>query len=130
MTEINGIVLPAFGTLADFHAALIDPHGLNALNHSVVINGWGYTVTKDGFLSVESEKECTPETLAQFHTGTAVMIGYNVQEWDDLLPALDIVTIGKLPHVSKRCALCGMQLDEEGIKHGACNSCYAMEVSQ
>ncbi|MEN6394959.1 MAG: hypothetical protein ABFC78_00550 [Methanoregula sp.] len=126
--EINGITLPAFGTLAEVHAVLIDSQGLNALDDSCVINGYGYTITKNGFLSVESEKERTPDTLTQFHTGIAIVIGYNTQEWEGLLPALEIITTGRLPHISKRCTLCGMQLDKEGIKRGACTSCHAMEV--
>jgi hypothetical protein len=53
----------------------------------------------------------------------AILIGY-----DDDSILYEIATTGKIPHISKRCALCGIQLNQEEQKRGACSSCHAEAV--
>lgn len=118
MPTYNGIEIPCFGLLDEIHAALIKE--LNWLNEQVSINGWGYTVKEAGFQSNDSGRciDCT--TLALLHPGMAVL--YNQIEDPCIFM---ILTSGKVPHVSKRCALCGCQLNQEEIKHGACIGCHS-----
>ena len=132
MTTHNGIQIPCFGTLQEIHAALIKD--LDWLNNQVSINGWGYTVKEAGFQSNESGKCHDCLTLASLHKGTAVL--YNLEETGfsgnylgDLPDYYEIVTSGKVPHVSKRCAECGCQLNQDEIKRGACDGCYAAAVN-
>lgn len=132
MTTHNGIQIPCFGTLQEIHAALIK--NLDWLDKQVSINGWGYTVKEAGFQSNESGKCHNCLTLGFQHKGTAVL--YNLKEtgfpdnYDGNNPDyFEIVTSGKVPHVSKRYAECGCQLNQDEIKHGACDGCYAAAVN-
>lgn len=141
MTTHNGIETPCFGSLVEIHAALIGP--LNWTGNTVTINDRGYTVMPEGFKShydgiapraVDRVFLPSEEAFCNFlHKGMAILIGlketgylgnYGGEDPD----YFQIVTVGELPHVSKRCALCGVQLCEEEIGRGACNSCYAEEV--
>jgi hypothetical protein len=129
MTTYEGIECPCYGTLEEIHAVLIGD--LKWIGKQITINGFDYTVTERGFKNNQSEREYISSVLAEFlHTGTAILIG--MEEWDDRdIPLLvfQIFTTGKIPHVSKRCALCGFQLTQEEQKHGACGPCYAEEVN-
>jgi hypothetical protein len=125
MTTLCGIECPCYGTLEEVHKELIGDD-LKWKEKQVSIDGRGYTVTEKGFRSNSSEKEYTPSTLSEFlHPGTAILIGIEESasasgsgiEW------YQIETTGKIPHISKRCALCGMQLNQEEQKYGACGPC-------
>jgi hypothetical protein len=127
MIEYNGIQTPCFGTLEEIHTALIKD--LNWLNEQVSINGQGYTVKEAGFQDNDNGQVKQILYLALLHPGTAILTGMKEALWHDPSDSFTVVTSGKVPHVSKRCALCGMQLDQEGVTRGACPSCYAEEVS-
>lgn len=122
MTDYNGIQAPCFGTLEEIHAALIKD--LNWLNEQVTINGWGYTVKESGFQDNNNGTIKQIPYLVILHPGTAILIGMKETTLNNP-DFFKIATSGKIPHVSKRCAICGMQLDKEGITRGACPSCYA-----
>lgn len=115
---------PCYGTLQEIHEVLYKE--LELVNSPVTINGWGYTVKESGFQSNENGVIVPFERLVLLHPGTALFVGYH--DLDEGIEIPEIVTSGKVPHVSKRCALCGDQLTEEEIRHGACNSCYAEET--
>jgi hypothetical protein len=129
MTNYCGIECPCYGTLEEIHKALIGE--LCRLGEEVLINGWRYTVTEEGFQSTESKKEYSSSLLADaLHTGTAILIGMIP---DDTQPEeaaylYEIATTGRIPHVSKRCALCGLQLCQDDQKYGACGPCRAEAV--
>jgi hypothetical protein len=123
MTNYNNIQTPCFGTLAEIHAALVKD--LNWLNEQVTINGWGYTVKAVGFASNNNSCICrTPEEWAVMHPGVAILTGMYP---DDKMELYEVITLEKIPHISKRCPLCGDQLDQDGMRHGTCSSCYAEE---
>jgi len=135
MTTYNGIECPCYGTLEEIHAALIKE--LEWTGKQVCINRWEYIVTEKGFIPDQSlsrlKREYDSKTLAEFlHTGTAILI--LKKEWNELDDpelrdiSIQIVTTGKIPHVSKRCALCGTQLNQEDQMRGACGSCHAEAV--
>lgn len=129
MTNYCGIECPCYGTLEEIHKALIED--LCKLGEEVLINGWRYTVTEKGFRSAESKKEYSSSLLAEvLHTGTAILIGLIPDDTqpEDAAYLYEIATTGKIPHVSKRCVLCGVQLNQEEQKNRACLSCYAEAV--
>ena len=133
MTTHNGIETPCFGTLKEIHAALVG--SLNWKGQQVSINGWGYMVTEAGFQSNGSGNVYQPGSIAtRFRMpGTAILIGLNETgfsgNYDGSNPDFfEIVTSGKVPHVSERCQLCGAQLNKDEIKRRACDGCYAEEV--
>jgi hypothetical protein len=127
MTTYEGIDCPCYGTLDEIHKALIGD--LHWTEKPITINGFDYIVTEKGFRNNQSEREYLPSVLAEFlHGGTAILIG--MEEWDDRdIPLLvfQIFTTGKIPHISKRCALCGFQLNQEDQKYCACGPCRAEE---
>lgn len=130
MTIYNGIECPCCGTLEEIHKVLITELGW--IENQVSINGWKFTITKKGFRSNQSGKEYAPSILSGFpHTGTAILIGLEGDE--DQLPDYSyhyqIVTVNHMPHISKRCIECGCQINQDEIKHGACNSCYSAAVN-
>ena len=133
MTTYSGIECPCYGTLSEIHRALIDD--LEWLGSQVSLNGWGFTVTEKGFRSNESNKDYDSKLLAEFlHNGTAILIrkvetGFEHNYEGDLPDHFEIATTGKIPHVSKRCAICGIQLNQDDQKRGACTSCYGQEVA-
>lgn len=131
MTIYNGIECPCYGTLEEIHKILVTD--LNRIGDTVLINGWGLTVTEKGFRSkVLSKREFLPSTLAKFpHPGIAILTGLKPDESqpEDVAYFYEIVTMGRIPHVSKRCAECGCQMDRDEIKRGACSSCYSAVVS-
>jgi hypothetical protein len=126
MTIYDGITCPCFGTLEEIHTALIKD--LNWLNEQVSINGTGYTVKESGFQDNHNGTIRTCSYMTILHPGTAILAGQDESHYQDLQDVFRIVTSGKIPHVSKRCALCGIQLIQEDIKRGACGPCYAAEV--
>lgn len=125
MPQINGIEIPCFGSLDEIHKVLTKE--LNWIDKTVVINGFGFTVKEAGYQSNQSGICRTPDTWSKLHTGTAILYNYECDD-EEMPPFYEIMTSGKVPHISKRCALCGMQLDQDGIKRGACGPCYAEEV--
>lgn len=131
MTDYNGIQTPCFGTLGEIHAALIKD--LHWLNEQVTINGWGYTVKESGFQDNHNGAVKQISYLVILHPGTAILTGLKETTFKENYEGdnpdfFEIVTSGRIPHISRRCAICGMQLDNEGITQGACPSCYAEEV--
>lgn len=122
MTTIGNTEIPCFGTLKEIHAALVGDMGW--LDGQVSINGWGYTVKEAGFQSNHNGMVQLFEHLQIVHPGTAI-IASKEDRPDDLPDSFVIVTSGKVPHVSKRCADCGCQLDQDEIPRGACNACYS-----
>ena len=136
MIAHNSIVCPCFGTLNEIHTALVKD--LKWLDNQVTINGWGYTVKEAGFQSNHNgriypvSEESKTRGLTYLHPGTGILIDLRYDEDSDEPqepPFWEIVTSGKVPHVSKRCAECGVQLNHEEIKHGACLSCYSEAVN-
>jgi hypothetical protein len=127
MTTHNGINIPCFGTLKEIHAALVKE--LNWIDEQVSINGWGYTVKEAGFQSNHNGMVQIFDNLQIMHPGTAILVRLVEQTtFPDLPKSFEIVTSGKIPHVSKRCAICGCQLDNDGVHRGACFSCYGEMV--
>jgi hypothetical protein len=126
MTDYNGIQTPCYGTLDEIHAALIKD--LNWLNEQVTINGYGYTVKESGFQDHNSGTCKTPEMLKALAPGMAILVGQHKGLFEDE-EIFQIVTCGKIPHISLRCICCGIQLNQDEIKRGACDPCYAAEVA-
>jgi hypothetical protein len=126
MTDYNGIQTPCYGTLEEIHAALIKD--LKWLDEQVTINGYGFTVKESGFQSNSSGSCYTPEMLKLIAPGMAILLGLTTYESDDP-DHYDIMTCGKIPHISLRCICCGIQLNQDEIKRGACDPCYAAEVA-
>jgi hypothetical protein len=127
MPEVNGVSLPAFGTLAEIHKALLER--FDFCERECIINGIGWTVVPDGFRSNRTEKVYTCENLERFPPGglgTCLLLGFI-----DVLPeeVAEIITTMNIPHISKRCPICGDQLNQYEIEHyGACFSCYSEET--
>jgi hypothetical protein len=118
------IVFPCQGTLKEIHEVLIGD--LQWVGQPVTVNGWGYTLSDTGFISNEDHKEKSFECMETLHPGRALFV-----DQDMLLDNAEIcaiVTLDRVPHVSKRCQLCGDQLLSGEINQGACNSCFAREV--
>lgn len=135
-TRYNGIDCPCFAeTLAEIHAAL--KTDLNWIGEQVTINNFGYTVTENGFRSNHTDREYpadSPAFINMLAPGLVILIGSNSLSYDccgyNNREIFEIVTLGKLPHISKRCPVCGQQLNSEEIEHyGACTNCHAAEVS-
>jgi hypothetical protein len=129
MTNYNGITLPAYGTLTEIHAALIDT--LNHGGQQCSINGWGFTVEKEGFRSNQSGRVYSPCLLED---GVAILTGMKKTGFEgnydgDNPDFFEIITCKKVPHISKRCIECGMQLNQDEIRHGVCDACYGAAVN-
>jgi hypothetical protein len=126
MTDYNGIQTPCYGTLEEIHAALIKD--LNWLDEQVTINGYGFTVKESGFQNNGTGTCKTPEMLKLIAPGMAILCGQHEAKHGGV-EIFDIVTCGKIPHISLRCICCGIQLNQDEIKRGACDPCYAAEVA-
>lgn len=127
MTQINGVLLPAFGTLQEIHTEIFKT--LSGFGEQCTINGWEYTITSSGFRSHDSNKDYPVSAIEGIHPGIAVLLAPECGKYC-MQGRWEIVTLGKIPHVSKRCPKCGDQLNAYEIEHyGACTSCYSGAVS-
>lgn len=130
ITYEGNIEYPCFGTLKEIHAALIGP--LNRLDSLCTINGFAYIIRKEGFESNTSHKIYSCDVLQEMPPdglGTCILMEYEyLSEIDDHETSVEIISMSKIPHVSKRCKICGCQLDQYEIKKTVCESCYGESI--
>lgn len=135
ITTHNGtVIIPSYGSLSEIHKVLVD--SLNWTGKTVVINGWGYLVSQQGFIPnfIEDKTEQSPSRVALVHKGMALLLG--TFEADSLCPDCPliegyylIVTTARIPHIIDRCQHCGTPLIPAERKKMLCDSCYGMECS-
>lgn len=126
--QINSVEVPCYGTLEEILEVLKTAFKLEN-GTDVLINGSGYEITEKGFRSLwSSSKEydvTDPAFLEMICPGIAILLG---RYGDDDEGPFDIITTGKLPHVSKRCPYCGEQLTADQVERGAHPSCFEAEL--
>lgn len=120
-TRDKGIHLPCFGMLDEIHAALLKEFDWEG--NTVIINGTGYTVIKEGFQSNASGLPLSPGVMAYQNKGIAIIMGY-IHEDEETPAYYEVFTSGNVPHVSRRCKICGDQLVQHEINREYCDKCY------
>ena len=127
VTREGIIFFPAHGSLKELHAVLIGD--LKWLGGTVTINGWGYCLTETGFQSNDSTRIYHPDDLGKgLHRGMAIISSCVHDPDEEIPPYYEIITTGRIAHISKRCKMCGDQLYPKEKSREVCNSCYASEV--
>lgn len=129
-TRQGDIRFPAYGRLDEIHKVLTESLAWTGL--TVTINGWGYSVTPEGFISNDSinAEPHAPGIVALIHPGMAILIGQIIEDDEEnQMIFYQIITTAKIHHVIDRCICCGDPLVPSERKRRMCYPCYARETA-